>query len=155
MSMCGTEMLHVSMCVYRLIQPGAWVLDVGSNVGYFTMLFSQLVGNSGKVMGIEASPRTYDLVSSTVEFNGLSYRTSVLNNAVYDKDGEEVMISVNRERTLNNRVMTREELADGTETNTGKLNLTRLLVALFPTTVLCLFIQCLQVSSFSQSHQSC
>lgn len=44
--------------------------DVGSNVGYFTLFFAQLVGDYGRVLAVEASPRTYDLVMTTVEFNG-------------------------------------------------------------------------------------
>ncbi len=64
----------VHLC--RLIKPGDRVLDVGTNVGYYTLMFAQLVGPQGRVLGIEASPRTFDLVSTTVEFNGLSSHVS-------------------------------------------------------------------------------
>jgi FkbM family methyltransferase len=38
------------------IRPGDVVLDVGANLGYFTLLFSHLVGPSGRVLAFEPSP---------------------------------------------------------------------------------------------------
>jgi len=43
--------------VRRLIRPGWTVLDVGANVGYYTLLFSHLVGPSGQVHAFE--PTSY------------------------------------------------------------------------------------------------
>lgn len=43
--------------VKKLVQPGMVVLDVGANFGYYTMLFSKLVGETGKVIAFEPSTR--------------------------------------------------------------------------------------------------
>lgn len=39
----------------RLV-PGDHFLDVGANIGYFSLLASKLVGNDGSVVAVEASP---------------------------------------------------------------------------------------------------
>lgn len=48
---------HSVEWVKRLVQPGMVVLDVGANFGYYTMLFSKLVGPTGEVIAFEPSTR--------------------------------------------------------------------------------------------------
>ncbi|MEN2981530.1 MAG: FkbM family methyltransferase [Thermus sp.] len=43
--------------------PGARVVDVGAHVGYYTRLFSDLVGPEGKVIAFEPEPTNYALLS--------------------------------------------------------------------------------------------
>ena len=38
---------------------GDLYVDIGANVGYFTLLASRLVGKSGKVISVEADPVTF------------------------------------------------------------------------------------------------
>lgn len=52
-----------------LLQPGDVFVDVGANIGYFTLLASRLVGATGKVIAIEANPRTYNLLEANVALN--------------------------------------------------------------------------------------
>ena len=42
--------------VRQLVQPGMTVFDVGANIGKYSMLFSLLVGESGKVFAFEPDP---------------------------------------------------------------------------------------------------
>ena len=41
------------------LKPGDVVADIGTNIGYFTTLFSTLVGESGRVVSFEPSPGAY------------------------------------------------------------------------------------------------
>lgn len=41
----------------RFLQPGMTVLDIGAHHGFYTMLASRRVGNSGRVLAFEPSPR--------------------------------------------------------------------------------------------------
>lgn len=61
----------------RLVRPGDYVLDVGANVGYFTLMFTQIVGASGRVKAFEANPRVHKLTAATIELQGHASRTQV------------------------------------------------------------------------------
>ena len=51
--MCGN--LIFSYFMTRVIKRADVVVDVGANIGYFTLLMSFLVGKTGMVLAIEAS----------------------------------------------------------------------------------------------------
>jgi len=52
--------------VEKLIGSGDVVVDIGANVGYYTLQFSRLVGQKGMVISFEPITRTFDLLSSNV-----------------------------------------------------------------------------------------
>ena len=51
------------------LKPGDTFVDVGANIGYFTLLASQLVGRSGRVIAIEPSPANLELLEQNVSAN--------------------------------------------------------------------------------------
>ena len=53
----------------RLATPGSYAIDVGANVGLFTVDLSRAVGPTGRVIAVEASPATADLLRSSIESN--------------------------------------------------------------------------------------
>jgi FkbM family methyltransferase len=65
---------------------GDVVFDVGAGVGSETLLFSRLVGASGRVVSIEAHPRTYGRVVELCKANGLANVTP-LQVAAAESDG--------------------------------------------------------------------
>ena len=61
------------------------VIDVGAHFGYFTQLMSQMVGSTGKVLSIEASPRNFELLSlNTQDYTNVQ----TMNIALSDKNEE-------------------------------------------------------------------
>jgi FkbM family methyltransferase len=72
----------------RTIAPGDVVVDAGANVGYFTVLFGKLVGNSGKVLALEPAPRARAILARNVKRNGLEDRVTIFPGACGDVDGE-------------------------------------------------------------------
>jgi FkbM family methyltransferase len=54
------------------LQAGDVFVDVGANVGYFTLLASRLVGERGSVVAIEASPTIYGRLSANLARNRAS-----------------------------------------------------------------------------------
>jgi FkbM family methyltransferase len=53
----------------QALSPGDIVIDIGANVGYDTLLASHLVGPSGNVHAIEASPHVYRLLTGNLALN--------------------------------------------------------------------------------------
>lgn len=49
------------------IRPGMVVVDLGAHIGYFTRLFSKLVGKKGKVLACEADPFIFKLLQKNTE----------------------------------------------------------------------------------------
>lgn len=68
------------------LRPGDTALDVGANVGYYTLLFARRVGPRGRVFAFEPDPANFALLRQNVEFNG--YHNVVLSRfAVSDQCG--------------------------------------------------------------------
>ena len=61
----------------REIKPGMHVLDVGANIGYFTLLFARLVGPTGHVHAFEPEPRNFELLQRNIARNGYTNVTAV------------------------------------------------------------------------------
>ena len=68
--------------VRRLVQAGDCVVDVGANIGWYTTLFSQLVGRSGKVFAFEPVAETFAKLQEHVLLNDCSRNTTVTAAAV-------------------------------------------------------------------------
>jgi len=53
----------------QIIKKGMHVVDIGANIGYFTILFSKLVGSEGKITAFEPSPRSFNLLKKNIKLN--------------------------------------------------------------------------------------
>ena len=69
--------------ISRRLRPGDTFIDVGANVGYFTLLAAKLVGPEGTVVAIEASPSTYAALRTSIEANQAT-NVRALNVAAFD-----------------------------------------------------------------------
>ena len=71
----------------RLVKKGMVVVDIGANVGYYTLLVAHLVGDEGKVFAFEPDPNNYSLLCKNIEVNG--YRNVIpVRKAVFNKSGK-------------------------------------------------------------------
>jgi len=61
---------HMTALMKHLIEPGGTIVDIGANIGYYSLMFSQLAGPDGKVIAIEALPRLADYVRENSVRNG-------------------------------------------------------------------------------------
>jgi len=46
------------------VHEGDWVIDIGANVGHYTLALSALVGRSGRVIAFEPVPHTFELLAA-------------------------------------------------------------------------------------------
>ncbi|MFS7875801.1 FkbM family methyltransferase [Streptomyces asiaticus] len=76
---------HMTRWLQRRLKPGDVFVDVGANIGYYSLLASRLVGRGGTVVAIEASPTFHQLLRRHVRRND-STNIRALNAAVSDRD---------------------------------------------------------------------
>jgi len=72
--------------VHRLVHEGDIVLDVGANIGYYTLVLARRVGAGGRVFAFEPDPDNFALLTKNVGTNG--YRNVVpVNAALSNRSG--------------------------------------------------------------------
>ena len=69
----------------RFVSPGDWCIDVGANVGQYTLLLSRLAGPEGRVFAFEPMAATAATLAAVCAQN--STNISVLNLAASDDTG--------------------------------------------------------------------
>lgn len=91
----------------QILRPGDIVIDVGANVGAHTLLASRLVGPTGRVHAIEASPSIFQMLEKNVRINQAA-NVSTYNAAVSDSAGS-VTVYLNRRSNLGGTTILRTE----------------------------------------------
>ncbi len=61
-----------------LLQAGDVFVDVGANIGYFTVLAASVVGRGGAVFAFEPDPDNFSLLQASAELNGLHHRVTAV-----------------------------------------------------------------------------
>jgi FkbM family methyltransferase len=54
----------------RHVMPGMTVLDIGANIGLYSLLLAELVGNGGKVFAFEPDPVLFETALTNIKQNG-------------------------------------------------------------------------------------
>jgi len=94
----GIEMLHdryepnETAFVERMLAPGDCAIDLGANLGYFTMIMAQRVGAHGHVYAFEPVPRNADLLERSRAENKFEDRITVTRAAVAECAGTVQML---------------------------------------------------------------
>jgi len=60
----------------KLVKKGDIVVDLGANVGYFTLLAAKLVGEHGKVFAFEPNPKNFEYLTKNVKLNNYNNVTA-------------------------------------------------------------------------------
>ena len=81
------EMEHTEATM-SLLKPGMKAVDIGANLGYFSLLMSDIVGPSGSVHSFEPNPAIATRLRHSLEMNGFAERATVHELALFDQAGE-------------------------------------------------------------------
>jgi FkbM family methyltransferase len=74
--------------VRRIVASGQVVLDIGANVGFYTLNLASIVGPTGAVYAFEPLGHNLELLRRSVSENRLDHRVTVQEAAVSDRSGE-------------------------------------------------------------------
>jgi len=86
----GTFEPDSTTAIGRLVKSGQTALDVGANIGYYTVRLSKLVGPEGRVIAFEPTAHFLDVLKRNIAANGLD-NVEVHNVGLSDKAGEQVI----------------------------------------------------------------
>ena len=88
----------ITGAIARSVQLGSWCVDVGANHGYYTIIMGDAVGKEGRVLAVEPNPSLAALAALSVEINGLTAQTRIVQKAVTDGATPTVRLVVPRRR---------------------------------------------------------
>ncbi len=77
-----------SAYICRNLKPENTFIDIGANIGYYSLLTSLVVGEKGRVIAIEASPKIFAVLQDNIRLNDLASNVKAYNLAVTDTPGK-------------------------------------------------------------------
>lgn len=69
------------------VKSGDVVLDIGANIGYYTLIFARAVGQGGMVYAFEPNPTNFSLLKKNIEINGYT-NVVLIQKAVSNTTGK-------------------------------------------------------------------
>jgi FkbM family methyltransferase len=79
----------IQRCYFKkgiTLEPGSIVVDIGANIGTFTVLAASIVGPRGHVIAFEPVTKTFERLKRNVVLNGLG-NVNCQNAAIYSREG--------------------------------------------------------------------
>lgn len=76
---------HITELAKKEIKNGDIVLDLGANIGYFTLIFSRLAGPEGKIFAFEPDPTNFSILKENIKINNC-FNVVLIQKAVADKN---------------------------------------------------------------------
>jgi FkbM family methyltransferase len=74
------------IAIVKDVKAGETVLDIGANIGFFTLLYARQVGPNGRVFAFEPGPQSFALLTKNVAINQYK-NVSAVNKAVAQQKG--------------------------------------------------------------------
>ena len=69
----------------HVIKPGATVIDIGAQYGYFSLIAAKKAGSDGKVYAFEPAPTNFQLLKRNIQMNNYTNIVHPIQKAVGDK----------------------------------------------------------------------
>ncbi len=85
--MDGVMEKYETELVRKMVKEGMVVVDIGANIGYYTLIAAKLVGKSGIVYAFEPEPTAYELLCKNIVVNGYT-NVVPIQEAVSNKHGK-------------------------------------------------------------------
>ncbi|PYD49024.1 FkbM family methyltransferase [Novacetimonas pomaceti] len=96
--------LSVTETMIDLVREGMTAIDVGANLGYFSVLLADLVGPDGHVIVAEPNPRMASLLTQSVRVNAFDSRVELVTDAITAESGQEMTLTIPRNFPQNGAV---------------------------------------------------
>ena len=79
---------NVTQALISLVRPGMTIVEIGANIGYYTIILGRLAGPGGSVCAFEGNQEVFDLLTRNISVNGLVGWVKAERMLVCDSCGE-------------------------------------------------------------------
>ncbi len=77
--------------LFRYLRPGMRFLEVGANIGYFTVLAGNIVTHTGRVDAFEPNPEAFQLLEQNAKMNYISHHSRLYPFALAESSGRRML----------------------------------------------------------------
>lgn len=102
------------------VKEGDVVLDIGANIGYYTLIFAKLVGPKGRVYAFEPDPYNFALLKKNVEMN--RYKNVILIQKAVSNKKEKARLYMNKENKGDSRIFNSHDGSNSIEIESIRLD---------------------------------
>ncbi len=106
--------------VKKLVKKGDVVLDLGANIGYYTLLMAKLVGDKGKVFSFEPELQNFTLLKKNVEIN--NYQNVKINQEAVSDETKKVKLYLSKDNTGDHRLYEAKDNREFIQVNQVRLD---------------------------------
>lgn len=85
---------ELTACCAKHLNPGRDVIDVGANVGFFTVMFAKRLRDDARVLAVEPTENALKRLRRNIDLNGVAGKVLVFEGVVSDRNGERELRSV-------------------------------------------------------------
>jgi FkbM family methyltransferase len=86
----GWHEMKTTELFIKLIRRGSTVVDVGANIGFFTLLSAELVGERGTVLSFEPEPTSFSLLNQSIKRNNFD-NVRLFQKCISNVDGQQLL----------------------------------------------------------------
>lgn len=110
----------VTDLIKKTVKPGMVIVDLGAHAGYYSLLFSGLAGDSGKVFCFEPEPHNFEILKNNIAING---KKNIVPEklAVSDKNGD-IRLFLEKDNLGGHSIIDRQNLGNYVYVKTVKLD---------------------------------
>jgi FkbM family methyltransferase len=83
----GTYERGTVALIRRIMGQDMTLVDLGANIGYFSLVAAQTMGGAGRVYSFEPDPDTYNILERNVTANGFDNVIEAISAAIADHEG--------------------------------------------------------------------
>jgi FkbM family methyltransferase len=88
-----------------LVSSGAWLVDVGANIGFFTVRFAAWVNSGGRVVAIEPESYNFERLTHRLRQRGFSERVDAIQAVAAESEGM-LRLAINPHHPADHRIAT-------------------------------------------------
>lgn len=93
---------YETILLRRLARPGMRAVDIGANIGYYTLLLARLTGPAGQILAFEPDPNNYRLLSKNIACNQIATVTAIAKGVSNENGG--ALLFLNRGHRGDHRI---------------------------------------------------